>query len=246
MMHCPPVPILQRRHLLAAAGAVLALPALARQGGGVTQWLPYEPSQVMRINPVLRDFELPARRIEPRLTRRGTRAGNPGQPPRAYVRTGTHHGVAPWLLFGVALQESMLKFGERALPYPWTLCVRGRGLRYGSYAQTLQALRSYVQGGVSNVDCGAMQVNWHWHGDKLGSFERALDPYPNLAVGARILRGHYEARGDWRQAVALYHTGSDASASTRARGQRYAGQALARLARLGVDVPALLQGHGHA
>lgn len=236
-----------RRQLLLAGAAALIVPALAHaRSEDASPWLPYASHEVMRINPVLRDFELPARRIEPRLTRRAARAGNPGQPPRAYVRMGRRHGVAPWLLFGVALQESMLKFGERALPYPWTLCVRGRGQRYGSYAQTLQALRSCVQGGVSNVDCGAMQVNWHWHGDKLGSFERALDPYPNLAVGARILRGHYEARGDWRQAVALYHTGSDASGSTRARGQRYAGQALARLARLGVDVPALLQGHGHA
>lgn len=247
MKRLTPPPSPRRRQLLVAGGAALAVPALAHaRSVDPSPWLPYAPHEVMRINPVLRDFELPARRIEPRRTRRSASAAHPGQPPRAYARMGRRHSVAPWLLFGVALQESMLRFGERALPYPWTLCVRGRGLRYGGYAQTLQALRSYVQAGVSNVDCGAMQVNWHWHGDKLGSFERALDPYPNLSVGARILREHYEARGDWRQAVALYHTGSDASASTRARGQRYAGQALDRLARLGVDVEALLRGDGRA
>ncbi len=249
-------PSQHRRRLMAAGAAVLAWPALggARQHAesGVMQWLPYDASQVMRINPIVRDFEMPAavRRIEPVLTAQPTaryRQGAAGlQPPRAYVRTGQRHGVAPWLLFGVALQESMLKFGERTLPYSWTLCVRGKGMRFADYAQTLAALQGFVQARVTNVDCGAMQVNWHWHSDKLVSVERALDPYPNLAVGARILRAHYEDRRDWRRAIALYHTGSDASAETRARGERYASQTLTRLARQGVDVAALLRGERHA
>ena len=54
--------------------------------------------------------------------------------------------------------------------------------------ETLAALKGYVGRGVTNVDCGAMQVNWRWHADRLGSIERALDPYPNLSVGAQILR----------------------------------------------------------
>lgn len=163
-------------------------------------------------------------------------------PPRAYVRTGERFGIPPWLLYGVALQESQLKFGNRALPYPWTLCVRGQGQRFASYKDTLAALKRHVNAHITNVDCGAMQVNWHWHHDKLLSFERALDPYPNLAVGAQILRGHFDARGDWHQAIALYHTGSNGTAEQRRRGRRYAESTLKRLARLGVDVPGLLTG----
>ena len=90
-----------------------------------------------------------------------------------------------------------------------------------------------------------MQVNWRWHGDKLGSAEQALKPYSNLATGARILRGHFEERSDWRAAVALYHTGTDASAAARQRGARYASQTLGRLARMGVDVAGLLKGNRH-
>lgn len=246
--------LLLRGAVAGAAGS--AWPALARMAPAelaapvwqASDWLPYAAHQVMRIEPSLTQgpesapmLRLEPVRTSPRTARAGSRA-TAGQPPRAYVRVGQACGVPPWLLYGVALQESKLRFGERTLPYPWTLCVRGRGLRYGSYGQALAALRTFVGQRITNVDCGAMQVNWHWHSDKLRSFEQALDPYPNLTVGAGILRGHYEARRDWRQAVALYHTGSDAAPATRARGARYARQTLDRLARMGVTAPWLNQG----
>ncbi|ROR39684.1 transglycosylase SLT domain-containing protein [Diaphorobacter sp. C33] len=269
---CPSQPcgaaLTQRRGLLVRAAALLAgavaWPAQAR----VSDWLPYRPDQVrrleprlsggmdhaavssrtLRIDPVITDFEPAGAR--PAVHRPGkasaTSATASGlQPPGAYVRIARQYGVDPWLLYGVALQESQLKFGARTLPYPWTLCVRGKGLRYAGYGETLAALKGYVGRGVTNVDCGAMQVNWRWHADRLGSFERALDPYPNLSVGAQILRGHYDARGDWRGAIALYHTGSDATAEARQRGERYAAQTLARLERLGVRHAAAIAGGRH-
>ena len=166
-------------------------------------------------------------------------------PPKAYDRIGEQLDIDPWLIYGVALQESMLKFGARTLPYPWTLCVAGAGKRFGSYEATLQALRNYVQTqGIRNVDCGAMQVNWGWHSDKLVSFERALDPYPNLAVGAQILRAHFERQGSWSRAVALYHTGSDKDAATVARGKRYSNGVFARLGGMGLDTQQLHASRG--
>ena len=255
----------QRRGLLVRAAALLAgavaWPAQAR----VSDWLPYRADQVqrleprlsgeahhgtasgtLRIDPVITDSQPAA--FHPSVHRPGKASATttPGlQPPGAYVRIARQYRVDPWLLYGVALQESQLKFGARTLPYPWTLCVRGRGLRYAGYTETLAALKGYVGRGVTNVDCGAMQVNWRWHADRLGSFERALDPYPNLSVGAQILRGHYDARGDWRRAIALYHTGSDATVETRQRGERYAAQTLARLERLGVRHAAGIAGGRH-
>lgn len=166
-------------------------------------------------------------------------------PPKAYDRIGQQLDIDPWLIYGVALQESMLKFGSRTLPYPWTLCVAGAGKRYGSYEATLRALRNFVQSdGIRNVDCGAMQVNWGWHSDKLVSFERALDPYPNLAVGAQILRGHFERQGSWSRAVALYHTGSDKDTATVARGKRYSSGVFARLGGMGIDTQKLHASRG--
>jgi hypothetical protein len=251
---------LQRRRLLGGPLAALLLGAGPARAIG---WMPYPPDQVMRIDPVLTQgneasatvridpvitgFELPqdARRALEHLNQPGVRLPPlAGEPPQAYVRTGQRHGVPPWLLYGVALQESRIKFGQRDLPYPWTLCVQGVGLRYASYGQSLAALKRYAGARITNVDCGAMQVNWHWHKDKLGSFEQALDPYFNLAVGAQILRRHFEVSGHWRQAIALYHAGSDQTDAAHARGARYAQAALSRLARLGVAMP--LPGGGHA
>jgi|GEM_PF-588755 len=272
MAPAPALTLLTRRSCLAGAGLLLAAPlAWSRQGGaGAMDWMPYPADQVMRLEPTLArpavarvipprpaTRTLPASvRIEPVIadfepvTAAGRRAirfsghlpALGSQPPRAYVRTAHAYDIDPWLLYGVALQESRIAFGRRALPYPWTLCVRGQGLRYASYDKTLAALKGYVQRGITNVDCGAMQVNWHWHSAKLGSFARALDPYPNLQVGARILRDTYERSGNWRQAVALYHTGSADTQAKRDRGARYASQTFSRLARMGVHVSGARRG----
>jgi hypothetical protein len=167
------------------------------------------------------------------------------QPPLAYRRTAGQVGVPAWILYGVALQESVLKFGRLALPYPWTLCVRGQGQRFASYDQTLTALQRHLSQGVTNVDCGAMQVNWHWHKGRLRSLERALDPYSNLAVGAQILTEHQQAQGNWFRTVAMYHAGS-INAGNRDRATRYALNVVKHLQRRGVDTRQWFGGVGHA
>ena len=251
---------LTRRALLrfsACAGTVAAsLPTWARAAG----WLPYDPGEVRVLRPRSSDsfaravaeflpappaggaLEVPGyKRIGPAqveaMTGPSARSALGAKPPTAYTLTAERTGVPAWLLFGVAMQESRLALGRETIPYPWTLCVRGAGERHASYEHTLARLKRLVGAGITNVDCGAMQVNWHWHQDKLRSFELALDPYPNLAVGARILRGHCADTGNWFSAVGLYHTGSVALHEQRSRARRYASSVFARLHRLGVDVP---------
>jgi hypothetical protein len=157
--------------------------------------------------------------------------------PTAYVLTAAQLGIPAWVLYGVALQESKLKFGNTTLPYPWTLGVRGRGERYASFHEAKAALERHLASGVRNIDCGAMQVNWHWHQDKLGDPARALDPYANLAVGAGILKAHFEARGRWDEAIGLYHTGSWATDALRRRGARYRASVARGLRAHGVALP---------
>jgi hypothetical protein len=152
--------------------------------------------------------------------------------PAGYAVMGQRHGVPPLILYGVALQESKLLFGPHALPWPWTLNVRGAGLRYGSYPAAVAALRSCLAAGITRVDAGLMQVNWGYHSDKLQDPARALDPYPNLAVGANILRGHFDAAGDWYSAVGRYHAPADP-----ARAARYAAQVFRRIAQVPPSSP---------
>lgn len=256
-----------RRHLLLASSAVaavgslgwcssaLALPERNSFDGLNSEWWPYRADAAVRLDPTLTQPDtVPSDYIKKMPQALNGKKDHLTQvsplrsallPPKAYDLTGQRWNIDPWILYGIALQESQMKFGDTTLPYPWTLCVAGSPKRYGSYAATLQALRRTVnERGIRNVDCGAMQVNWRWHSDKLGSFERALDPYPNLAVGAQILRTHFEREGSWMRAAALYHTGSDKDKATVTRGRRYSSGVFRRLARMGLDTPALLASTG--
>ena len=158
-----------------------------------------------------------------------TRSRQPSIPtiPPAYQAAAARSGVPALILYGVALQESMLLFGPHSLPYPWTLCVRGEPRRFDTYEKAVQNLIQTVRSGISNVDCGLVQVNWHWHYQRLQNAWFALDPYRNLAVGASLLREHLQATGNWFEAVGRYHHPTDTK-----RAQSYASSVFARLPRI--------------
>lgn len=252
---------MQRRTFLLTASTASSLVVADAAWALNSEWWPYEPGQSVRIAP--RSTLLPEKAAAPvsdlppadttpqrearsRFFNGGTKQHSALRtPPTAYDVAARKFNIDPWVMYGVALQESKMKFGDRVLPYPWTLCVAGKAHRYGTYESTLKALRHFVtEKGIKNVDCGAMQVNWRWHNDKLKTFENALDPYPNLYVGAQILREHFERQGSWHRAAALYHTGSDKDAATVSRGRRYANDVFARLARMGVDVASVQKQKG--
>lgn len=137
--------------------------------------------------------------------------------PTGYVTVGGEYSVPPAVLFGVALQESQRLFGQHALPWPWTLNIKGKAYRFPTQQATHSALRDALHHGISLVDIGLMQVCWHFHRERLRSPELALQPYWNLRVGASILRDHYRASNDWFTAVGHYHAPANA-----VRARRYA------------------------
>lgn len=131
---------------------------------------------------------------------------SPGAIPGGYRLMGRRHGVAPVVLYAVALQESAMLFGQHVLPWPWTLNVAGQPRRFDSYEAAVRALRTAVSGGQPSVDCGLLQVNWRYHHERLGSYWAALDPYPNISVGAGLLREHFVRTSRRRAAVGRYHS----------------------------------------
>ncbi len=175
--------------------------------------------------------------IAPRVHASGVAPAGPNRSPRpspttspmpaGYIVMGRIHHVPPLILYGVALQESARLFGDRVLPYPWTLNVAGEPRRFAGYESAVAALRTSVEQGQPNVDCGLLQVNWRYHHDKLSSFWAALDPYPNIGVGARLLRGHFDTTQDWFRAVGRYH-----SEAGGARANAYAQSVYRRIARI--------------
>ena len=135
--------------------------------------------------------------------------------PSAYVTAANAHRVPPAVLYAVGLTESRRTTPHGARPWPWTLNVDGRAYYYPSRSAAWLALRRHVAA-KRTVDVGLMQVNWNWHSALLQDTWRALEPYHNLDAAARLLRGHYDATGDWWTAIGRYH----APANER-RAERY-------------------------
>jgi len=152
--------------------------------------------------------------------------------PSGYSAVATEFRVPPAVLYGVALQESVMLFGEprrrTPLPWPWTLNIAGRPVRLPTRAVAEQQLRAALQAGIDSVDIGPMGINWRYHKRRLLSIERSLDPYWNLRVGAGLLAGHFADCADWAEAIGRYH-----SPANTARAARYSALVLARLRRLG-------------
>lgn len=137
--------------------------------------------------------------------------------PSAYQTIAAQYGVPPDFFYALACTESLtdLRTG-RPRPWPWTLNIAGRAARFEQREQASAFLQRQLQAGVLSVDVGLVQVNWRYHGARLGEPWQALEPLHNLQVGAAILREQYEATGDWWAAIGRYH-----SPGNEARAARY-------------------------
>ena len=141
--------------------------------------------------------------------------------PAGYQSVANAYQIPPEVLYAIGLTESARRIDSTGnlRPWPWTLNVRGRGHFFASQRAARDALRRALHQGTTSIDIGLMQVNWRYHRDRLGSAQRALDPYHNLRVGAEILQACFKDRQDWWEAVGCYHAPNNAerAASYRAR-----------------------------
>ncbi len=140
------------------------------------------------------------------------------QVPEGYRSIATESGIPSTMLYAVAMTESATQINDSNLyrPWPWTLNVAGKGYFFDSRVAAWQALKKWIRQGRRSIDIGLMQVNWGYHGKKLGTPWQALDPYHNLRVGADILNNCYQNRKDWWASVGCYH-----SPANKQRAERY-------------------------
>jgi soluble lytic murein transglycosylase-like protein len=157
--------------------------------------------------------------------------------PSQYQKTALEYGVPANVLYSIALNESGLALKSKSRrqkkvrPWPWTLNVAGMPRRYPSRKAAYQAIRYYLARGITLIDIGLMQVNWHYHKDKLIDPWTALDPVFNLKVGAAILKAEYRKTKDWVTAIGRYHSPGQ-KAHQKSRAKHYAGRVMKRLKRL--------------
>lgn len=152
--------------------------------------------------------------------------------PSGYQQVARLSQVPEHYFYGIALNESGKQLISRDFrPWPWTLNVEGKAYFYPTRKACYLALIDFLEQGKKLIDIGLMQVNWHYHQDKLRDPWQALDPYFNLHVGARILRNEYDKTHDWYQAVGRYHSPGQNS-DQKQRANQYAEHVFKRIARL--------------
>ncbi|MCO7214007.1 MULTISPECIES: transglycosylase SLT domain-containing protein [unclassified Halomonas] len=142
--------------------------------------------------------------------------------PPAYFDAASLHQVPPEVLYAVATAESAvsLKVGHR--PWPWTLNVAGEGFHFATRQAACDALLLALEE-TRLVDVGIAQLNVRWQPQLFGAGKRfaqpcdALNPYANLEEAARLLRGHFDAAGDWVQAAGRYHRPAGGEPAARYR-----------------------------
>jgi hypothetical protein len=120
------------------------------------------------------------------------------------------HGIPAGLLQAIAQVET----GNQ----PWALNAAGEPRLHDSRAAALADLRVLLARGVRPLDVGCLQVSLYHHPRAFGSPEQALDPAQNADYAGSFLRRLFDQAGDWRIAVARYHS------ADRARGAAYRAQ----------------------
>ncbi len=125
-----------------------------------------------------------------------------------YIRQQENfYKIPQHLLKAISLIESgrTIKPGQR-IAWAWTINVNGRGYVYESKQQAIDAVRKFQKQGESSIDVGCMQINLKHHPTAFRHLEDAFDPQLNVAYAAQFLNNLKRQLGNWRTAVAHYHS----------------------------------------
>lgn len=90
-------------------------------------------------------------------------------------------------------------------PWPWTINHAGQGEWFDTADQALTRIDALLGAGES-LDIGCFQINTRWHAGEFASAADMLDPLTNARYAARYLLELYGESGDWKAAVAAYHS----------------------------------------
>jgi hypothetical protein len=142
--------------------------------------------------------------------------------PDGFERAALYEGIDPLLLYAIALKES--KSGRNGYIFPSLFAIRDEsGSRYfETQYEAERYLIGLIEAGQTNIDVGAMQINFGQHRDLVKFPELLLDPYFNFRISAKILKFALEsAPGDLELGVGRYHHWREES-----RSRRYGGDVL--------------------
>ncbi len=128
---------------------------------------------------------------------------------RAAARdVGRSMNIPDHLLAAVSVTETGIqpKGHKHTSPWPWTINVNGRGMRFSTKEEAVRNVRRLRQDGHASIDVGCMQVNLKYHPRAFTGLEEAFDPLANVTYAARFLTRLRARHGEWRAAVRRYHS----------------------------------------
>ena len=96
--------------------------------------------------------------------------------------------------------------GEHQEPWPWTINSEGRGHWFETREDAINYAAAQLDQGSVNFDIGCFQINLQWHPDAFATLDAAFDPTTNAAYAAEYLSSLFAEAGDWKAAVAAYHS----------------------------------------
>ena len=108
------------------------------------------------------------------------------------------HNIPKGLLLAVAKTESNLEV--------YALNISSRSHFFKDKDTALKTIRCALDEGITNIDIGAAQINYKWHGHKFSSIEDMLSPEVNIKYAAKLLSKLRQEQGDWHRAIRLYHS----------------------------------------
>jgi len=89
---------------------------------------------------------------------------------------------------------------------PYAICIDGKPFYGKDKKEALSVVNKSLSQGISNIDIGIMQINWHWHGESFSNIDQMLTPENNIKYAAGFLKGLHKKHGSWSRAVRHYHS----------------------------------------
>lgn len=116
-------------------------------------------------------------------------------------------GLPPGLLRAIGRVESGRRAADGGIQaWPWSINGAGVGRQFASRDEASSYLRDLLASGQRVVDVGCFQVDLYYHPDAFAALDDGFEPAANAAAAAGILRSLYAQTGDWKQAIARYHS----------------------------------------
>ena len=115
-------------------------------------------------------------------------------------------GVPLAVLQAVTRVETGRDGADGLMPWPWAVNEGGDSHWFDSETEAVVFVQTALDAGLTNIDVGCFQLNHRWHGNKFATLDAMFDPDINALEAAQFLADLASKAGDWRSAVAAYHS----------------------------------------